>query len=268
MKFCLGGKSLEQYDAKHELKTLIPELLSVGHELVEPAEADVELCYGIPQKTKIPAVLRWDSTCTQRTLDDEKIKAVIFRSQREESSFDIKKNSYVCPGCIDVEDVAKNTPPGLSSIRSEFDTMFIAASPVWVDSDCEDEDIKIYESLKSSGKFGKSGLFVVGPSRRRSSRSDTFYVSWLDRKERAELFSISSFMICASRRLPVPPEVMESLSQGTPVIHAGQLDATVTDGLGYAWDNPADIRKYPWKLDAISSSHAANIFSDAFSCVE
>lgn len=268
MKFQLAGSNLLEEDSRLELQHVIPGLTSIGWSLDD--DAPVALCYGIPINisSKSRIVLRWDDQTSPEVLKDDRLRSIIFNTKVEMQRWlpiiPSSISTFVCNPPASADDPTDVAPTGIQSIRSSFDVMFLCASPEWCTKDSPARCAEAYSTLKKN--FGSSCIIFMGNDPKHVLRGpDVFYVPWVDEKERAGIFSVSSFFLTSTTRKEVPIEVIESLSQGTPVLHFGQPGIAEVVGLyGHVWNTPRDIPKYPWDLSSVSPYSASKIFSDAF----
>lgn len=272
MKFCLGGVSAATWQARRELQLLLPCLASEGHVLVDPQDATAVLAYGRPTAGDFlldkPIVLRWDDTCSVGDVGAQGLSAVIFGSHYEAGGgrhlLPRGVASYVCHGAVDTEALATEAPPGLAAVRSQFPHLVTCEVAPGEVSHC----VQAFRQLKSSGRYAGCGLVVVGevsPEEvRLLSGVDVFHVEGLSHSDWLALLSLSSALLCLRFTTAVPHSVLESLSQGTPVLHCRQPGVVeVVRTAGGPWDSPGDAQKYPWDLSGVSPAAAARIFSRA-----
>lgn len=275
MKFITCGPSLYSLDTRIELQRLLPGLAALEYHLGDIAT--IGLCYGHPSGIEFSGdlVVRWDKTCDNDIVKDPRVKSIVFRTQSSLDNFELSNPNhsqklFKCAGIADPSDPIKDAPPGIQSIRSQFDTLFLTASPEWCADDNLQDCISTYHSLKCSGSYGKTCLVIMGNNPTSKPKGlDFFYVNWLSEPDRLAMFSISSWLLNSSTRVEIPIEVIDSLSQGTPVMHRGQQDIShLVNNMGGHWKSPVKVQEYPWDLSAISPNEATKIFSSAFSSLE
>lgn len=269
MRFRLIGNSVASYEACRELRLILPHLISAGHNLVDGVDADVVLSYGHPDEQPGKAtVVRWDRTCDNDTMSYTGLTSIIFNSRHERDTWShwlpSQVNAYVCHGVVDIESISSEAPPGLSSIRHQFDELYVAISQKW---EVDTEPIEAVSVSRRIGAQSKKqvGLVVVGEVNEAVARAlsgvDIFRIDWLEEPDRAALLSLSSGLLCPHRSPEVPSCVLESLVQGTPILHWGQSSIVEVVGqMGRAWDSTRVIQKYPWDLSGVSATSASQIF--------
>lgn len=266
MRVLLGGRSRGTYEARREVALVLPHLASEGCELVDGAP-EVVLSYGHPtDDTTNKTVVRWDRTCDSSTMRHPGLSSVIFSSRHERDTWSYWLPSHVdaavCHGAVDTSAVAAEAPPGLASIRGQFDLLYSTIKPLWEAAVEPEEAASVARRIGI--RLGKRvGLVVVGElsTPAPTSGADVFYVDWLSNADMSSLLSLSTGLLCPHRSPEVPSCVLEALVQGTAVVHWGQASIVeVVGGMGHAWDDTRDIQKYPWDLSGVSTTSASQIF--------
>jgi len=261
VNYKLTGESLTQPDTRLFLQLLIPQLSGLGHKIVDK-DPDILLSFGNDSELNNfhNVLLRWDKTCNKESLRFNP-KAVIF-STRDNSDNLNYQNAFIIHEAVDISVKPANLNDGFVSIRKDYQSIFIASSPSWSTDDSLKTVIETYKNLKSNNP--NSCLILLGDGDlRQAKRNDIFFVSNLPRQERLELFSMSNWTICHSTRVPCPYEILESLSQGTPIIHNNQPGVSEVVG-AYGTTCPDDswIRpEYPWNLQHIDIKFVAQEYS-------
>ena len=257
MNYQIIGKSISQPDTRVFLQELIPHLAGLRFNL-DDENSDVSVSFGNYdlQQQSGPVILRWDSTCNIELLNHA--AAVIFSTSSQQQQFS-HPFSFVIHEAIDTNKRSEKLQTGFQSIRQDFDTIFVSASPVWCEADNPRAVIKTYDAMKRIINK-KCCLILMGDGKfNYFGRNDIFITPWLSKDERLSLFSMSNWNICHSTRAACPVDVLESLSQGTPIIHGNQQDILEivknygTDKSDMSWIQP----KYPWDLRHINITNTA-----------
>lgn len=257
MKYSFTGVSLHDHDQIEFLRRLIPRLSP--HNLVDLCDCDVVISVGKPLRDhEKPLIVKWDATCDNQT------EADAYVVQTEGCVFDDR--CIVINDGIDTSNIQKESPTGFQLIGQVSDLVFVSSSPRWSHLDRLDDVMKTYQSLKESyGNQGKrTSLILMGdglPGVR--SGVDIFTVPWLEETQRLQLYSSANWTISFSERTQLPVEVLESLSQGTPIMHNDQpVVKKVCGDRGFLWSSThKNVPDYPWNLEGIDIQGVAEKYS-------
>lgn len=259
MRYSFTGASLHDHDQIQFLRRLIPRLSP--HRLVDLCDCDVIISIGKPLRDhEKPLIVKWDATC------DNHVEADTYIVQTKDCVFDDR--CIVINDGIDTSNVQKELLPGFQLISQSNDIVFVASSPVWSARDRLQELIVSYDSLKEGyGSIGKKTSLVLMGDGVTGVRSgvDIFTVPWLDERERLQLYSSANWTLCFSERTQLPVEILESLSQGTPVMHNGQpIINSLCGDKGFLWSQaPKTVPDYPWNLEGIDIQGVSEKYSSA-----
>lgn len=120
---------------------------------------------------------------------------------------------------INVEPVKKFTIPALEQIRQQYEMLFVCSAN-WHPQKRLSDNINLYKHLR---KFYKSAaLIVMGSNPSPIADPHIFYTGPQSHEVCLEIFSASNWMIHLAWLDHCPNTVVESLSQGTPVICSDQ----------------------------------------------
>lgn len=262
MRCQITGVSLEDTETKIFLQRLVPRLISLGVEFVE-SQPDVTLSVGEPTiQLTSPTVLRWDNSVSNKTV----ARVTVFNSKNDRKKHKRCSQDFVIHDGVDTTKLINELPPGFASIRGDYSKLFVAASPDWCVADSINTVVTKFESIKQQLN-SSACLVMMGDGKISIKNRHIFTVPWLQESHRLALFSMANWLICHTTRSSCPIEILESLSQGTPIIHKNQ--ECVRDVVGqFGTDDPTIWIKpeYPWSLDHIDIGSVAQKYFKALQC--
>jgi glycosyltransferase involved in cell wall biosynthesis len=212
---------------------LAVELWNMGHELVDDPNADVSLVFiertGKPLAKKVVQRLDgiWFKTDEFETknagIKDLYMKAdgVIWQSTFDREMtlkwWGMPKHGDVIHNGIDLTRVDKVTIPELAKIRSTYDTVFVCSSN-WHPQKRLRDNIKLFDHLRKT-QFPNSCLFVLGNNPDvMSTDPHVLYTGSQPSEVYLQIFAVADWMLHLAWADHCPNVVLESLSQGTPVV--------------------------------------------------
>lgn len=164
-----------------------------------------------------------------------------------------KSNSSVIHNGIDITPVEKITIPELAKIRQTYEQVFICSSN-WHPQKRLRSNLKLFDHLRKT-QVPNSCLFVMGNNPDvMTTDPHVFYTGSQPFEVYSQIFAVSNWMLHLAWADHCPNVVIESLSQGTPVI-CSQVGGTrelvgqfglILDESSYNYeladyDNPPDI---------------------------
>ena len=238
MKVHLDNVNLDSNSGPNSFgKRLAMGLLESGHdiELYDGRNADVSLVFiepsGRPLAKKV--VQRLDGIWFSPGEFEEKnvnIKSLYHKADAViwQSEFDRgmttkwwgqpKKGSVIRNG-INAEPISKFTIPALEQIRQQYEMLFVCSAN-WHPQKRLSNNIKLYKHLRSF--YRSAALIVMGSNPTQVADPHIFYTGPQPHEVCLEVFSASNWMLHLAWLDHCPNTVVESLSQGTPVICSEQ----------------------------------------------
>lgn len=255
MKYGIIGSSLLEYDNKTFLQSLIPYLRNHGHKLVD-INPEILLSFGFSKINNVKTVLRWDESCDNQDLTN--VSTVVFSTKSQQEKVNCERSVVICDGTELISE--KELSPGFNSIRQDYEIVF---SLFYHESISHEKIKQIYDELKKTINK-KCCLIIMSDTPLKISGNDIFFVPCLDLKERRCLYSMSNYHLYLAQNRNCPTEILESLSQGTLILHSGQenvIEICGEYGRTYT-DVLKPIPEYPWKLQHIDIEYVAKQYSD------
>lgn len=128
-----------------------------------------------------------------------------------------KSHSKIIGNGIDLEPVKAITIPELAKIRASYEHVFVCSSN-WHPQKRLRSNLQLFDHLRKIG-YSKSCLFVLGNNPDvMTSDPHVFYAGSQPYEVYSQIFAISNWMLHLAWADHCPNVVIESLSQGTPVI--------------------------------------------------
>lgn len=238
MKVHLDNVNLDSNSGPNSFgKRLAMGLLESGHdiELYDGRNADVSLVFiepsGRPLAEKV--VQRLDGIWFSPNEFEKKnvnIKnlyhkadAVIWQSEFDRGMttkwWGQPKKGRVIRNGINAEPITKFTIPALEQIRQQYEMLFVCSAN-WHPQKRLLDNIRLYKHLRSFYK--SAALIVMGSNPTQVADSHIFYTGPQPHEVCLEVFSASNWMLHLAWLDHCPNTVVESLSQGTPVICSEQ----------------------------------------------
>lgn len=212
---------------------LADRLAKSGHTLADPGDYDVALVFIEPSHQldpRKPFIQRLDgiwSKPSEFLWRNRGIKSVYdraagvvfqsdFNKQQITKWWGPPKNHRVIHNGIDLE-VMRETMPGFMKLRSEYEMMFVCSAN-WHAQKRLKENIRCFKYLQNNF-YPRSCLVVLGSNPdHQVADPHIFYTGSLPHDQCLKLFVVSNWMIHLAWGDHCPNTVIESLSQGTPVI--------------------------------------------------
>lgn len=212
---------------------LADRLAKSGHVLADLNDYDIALAFIEPSHQldpRKPLVQRLDGIWSKpsefiwknRSIQSvyQKATGVIFQSEFNKNQitkwWGLPKNHQVIHNGIDLE-VMKESLPGFAKLRSQYEMMFVCSAN-WHAQKRLNENVRCYQYLKKNF-YPNSCLIVLGNGPDyQVADPHIFYAGSLPHDQCLKLFVISNWMIHLAWGDHCPNSVIESLSQGTPVI--------------------------------------------------
>lgn len=238
MKVHLDNVNLDSNSGPNSFgKRLAMGLIESGHdiELYDGRNADVSLVFiepsGRPLAKKVVQRLDgiWFSPHEFETKNVNikklyhKADAVVWQSEFDKGMStkwwgEPKKGTVIRNG-INVEPIKKFTIPVLEQIRQQYEMLFVCSAN-WHPQKRLLDNINLYKHLRNFYK--SAALIVMGSNPTQVADPHIFYTGSQPQEVCLEVFSAANWMLHLAWLDHCPNTVVESLSQGTPVICSEQ----------------------------------------------
>lgn len=212
---------------------LADAMAKMGHTIADPDDYDIALAFIEPSHqidSKKPLIQRLDGIWSKpseffwrnrgiRSVYDS-ASGVVFQSQFNHDQITRwwgrpKSSRTICNG-IDLT-VMKESLPGFVKLRQQYETMFVCSAN-WHPQKRLRENIRYYLAQRSLN-YPNSCLIVLGSNPdHQIADPHIFYAGSLPHDQCLKLFVIADWMIHLAWGDHCPNTVVESLSQGTPVV--------------------------------------------------
>lgn len=238
---------------------LADKLAKTGHTIADPDDYDIALVFIEPSHKLLPGkpfVQRLDGIWSKPDeffwRNDgirkvyENASAVIFQSEFNKAQitkwWGFPKQHQVIRNGIDLT-VMKESLPGFVKLRQQYQTMFVCSAN-WHPQKRLKENIRYYLAQREKN-HPNSCLIILGSNPDcEIADPHVFYTGSLPHDQCLKLFVVADWMIHLAWGDHCPNSVVESLSQGTPVICSevgGTKEIVRSNGIILAEKNPYEF---------------------------
>lgn len=218
-------------------KRLAMGLLESGHdvELHDGSQADVSIVFiepsGRPLAKKVVQRLDgiWFSPEEFETKNSSIKKlyqtadGVIWQSEFDKGMtskwWGLPKKGSVIRNGINAPEIKKFQIPALEQIRQQYEMLFVCSAN-WHPQKRLSDNIELYKHLRSF--YSSAALIVMGSNAIKTADPHIFYAGSQPHEVCLEIFSAANWMLHLAWLDHCPNTVVESLSQGTPIVCSDQ----------------------------------------------